>query len=107
MPDMAAPFKLGINDWNQYRDWPSFLGAQQRADELGFDSIWTWDHVYPIVGSQDTIALGTTRATDTSSSASPRRMTQRRSSASLLTSDPASRPISPAEPTGGDPPCRT
>ncbi len=53
MPDMNAPLKLGINNWNQYSDWPSFLAAQQRADRLGFDSIWTWDHVYPIVGSHE------------------------------------------------------
>jgi len=53
MPDMNAPLKMGINNWNQYSDWPSFLRAQQRADELGFDSIWTWDHVYPIVGSHE------------------------------------------------------
>jgi F420-dependent oxidoreductase-like protein len=53
MPDMNAPLKLGINNWNQYTDWPSFLRAQKRADELGFDSIWTWDHVYPIVGSHE------------------------------------------------------
>ncbi len=51
MPDMTAPLKMGINSWNQYSDWPSFLAAQQRADRLGFDSIWTWDHLYPIVGS--------------------------------------------------------
>ena len=24
-----------------------------RADALGYDSLWTWDHVYPIVGSPD------------------------------------------------------
>jgi alkanesulfonate monooxygenase SsuD/methylene tetrahydromethanopterin reductase-like flavin-dependent oxidoreductase (luciferase family) len=53
MPDMNAPLKLGINNWNQYTDWGSFLAAQQRADRLGFDSIWTWDHVYPIVGSHE------------------------------------------------------
>ena len=53
MPDMNAPLKLGINNWNQYTDWPTFLAAQQRADRLGFDSIWTWDHVYPIVGSHE------------------------------------------------------
>ncbi len=43
--------KLGANCWNQYTDWPGFLEAQRRADTLGFDSIWTWDHLYPIVGS--------------------------------------------------------
>ena len=53
MPDMNAPLKLGLNNWNQYTDWPSFLAAQQRADALGFDSIWTWDHLYPIVGSHE------------------------------------------------------
>ena len=53
MPDMNAPLKMGINDWNQYSDWPSFLRAQQRVDELGFDSIWTSDHVDPIVGSHE------------------------------------------------------
>ena len=53
MPDMSAPLKLGANCWNQYSDWPGFLEAQQRADRLGFESIWTWDHLYPIVGSQE------------------------------------------------------
>jgi F420-dependent oxidoreductase-like protein len=53
MPDMSAPLKLGANCWNQYSDWPSFLAAQQRADRLGFDSLWTWDHLYPIVGSRE------------------------------------------------------
>jgi alkanesulfonate monooxygenase SsuD/methylene tetrahydromethanopterin reductase-like flavin-dependent oxidoreductase (luciferase family) len=47
---MSAPLKFGGNCWNQYTDWPSFLQAQQRLDRLGFDSMWTWDHVYPIVG---------------------------------------------------------
>jgi alkanesulfonate monooxygenase SsuD/methylene tetrahydromethanopterin reductase-like flavin-dependent oxidoreductase (luciferase family) len=53
MPDPAAPLKLGANCWNQYTDWPSFLAAHQRAERLGFDSLWTWDHLYPIVGSHE------------------------------------------------------
>lgn len=44
-------FKLGALCWNQYTDWPSFRDAGLRADRLGFDSLWTWDHLYPIVGS--------------------------------------------------------
>jgi alkanesulfonate monooxygenase SsuD/methylene tetrahydromethanopterin reductase-like flavin-dependent oxidoreductase (luciferase family) len=43
--------KLGALCWNQYADWPSLLEAGRRADRLGFDSLWTWDHLYPIVGS--------------------------------------------------------
>ena len=45
--------KLGAILWNQYTDWPTFLQAGIRADRLGFDSLWTWDHLYPIVGSHE------------------------------------------------------
>jgi alkanesulfonate monooxygenase SsuD/methylene tetrahydromethanopterin reductase-like flavin-dependent oxidoreductase (luciferase family) len=42
--------KIGALCWNQYTDWQSLLQAGVRADELGYTSLWTWDHVYPIVG---------------------------------------------------------
>lgn len=42
--------RIGALCWNQYTDWPSLLQAGVRADELGYHSLWTWDHVYPIVG---------------------------------------------------------
>jgi alkanesulfonate monooxygenase SsuD/methylene tetrahydromethanopterin reductase-like flavin-dependent oxidoreductase (luciferase family) len=42
--------RLGSLCWNQYTDWPSLLQAGIRADRLGYDSLWTWDHLYPIVG---------------------------------------------------------
>ncbi len=45
--------KLGALCWSQYTDWPSFLDAGVRAERLGFDSLWTWDHLYPIVGSHE------------------------------------------------------
>lgn len=40
MPDV----KLGALCWNQYADWPSLLDAGIRADKLGYDTLWTWDH---------------------------------------------------------------
>jgi len=43
--------KIGALCWNQYTDWPSLLEAGIRADRLGYTSLWTWDHLYPIVGS--------------------------------------------------------
>jgi F420-dependent oxidoreductase-like protein len=46
----AGPLKLGVLAWNQFTDWPSLRDAGVRADELGYDSLWTWDHLYPIVG---------------------------------------------------------
>jgi alkanesulfonate monooxygenase SsuD/methylene tetrahydromethanopterin reductase-like flavin-dependent oxidoreductase (luciferase family) len=42
--------KIGANCWNQYTEWPGLLEAGMRADRLGYDSLWTWDHLYPIVG---------------------------------------------------------
>jgi alkanesulfonate monooxygenase SsuD/methylene tetrahydromethanopterin reductase-like flavin-dependent oxidoreductase (luciferase family) len=59
MPDTTAPLKLGANLWNQYTDWPAFLEGMLRAEELGFDSLWTWDHVYPIIGDWEGPALET------------------------------------------------
>jgi alkanesulfonate monooxygenase SsuD/methylene tetrahydromethanopterin reductase-like flavin-dependent oxidoreductase (luciferase family) len=43
--------KLGALCWNQYTDWPALRDAGRRADRLGFDTLWTWDHLYPIIGS--------------------------------------------------------
>lgn len=48
---MSGPITLGALPWNQYTDWGSLRGAGIRAEELGYDSLWTWDHLYPIVGS--------------------------------------------------------
>jgi len=45
--------KLGALAWNQYAPWSDLREAGIRADQLGFDSIWTWDHLYPIVGSHE------------------------------------------------------
>ena len=45
--------RLGALCWNQYTTWPDLLAAGVRADRLGYDSLWTWDHLYPIVGSDD------------------------------------------------------
>jgi alkanesulfonate monooxygenase SsuD/methylene tetrahydromethanopterin reductase-like flavin-dependent oxidoreductase (luciferase family) len=48
-----AEVRLGALCWNQYTDWSSLLDAGVRADRLGYDSLWTWDHLYPIVGSHE------------------------------------------------------
>jgi len=49
----VSEVKFGALCWNQYTDWPALLEAGRRVDRLGYDSLWTWDHVYPIVGSAD------------------------------------------------------
>jgi alkanesulfonate monooxygenase SsuD/methylene tetrahydromethanopterin reductase-like flavin-dependent oxidoreductase (luciferase family) len=45
--------KLGALCWNQYTSWPDLLEAGTRADRLGYDTLWTWDHLYPIVGNHE------------------------------------------------------
>jgi alkanesulfonate monooxygenase SsuD/methylene tetrahydromethanopterin reductase-like flavin-dependent oxidoreductase (luciferase family) len=47
---MENEIKVGVLPWGQYTDWPSLRDAGHRADELGYDSLWTWDHLYPIQG---------------------------------------------------------
>ena len=47
---MANEIKVGVLPWGQYTDWPPLLEVGRRADELGYDSLWTWDHLYPIQG---------------------------------------------------------
>ena len=41
---------MGVALWSQASDWASFLEAAHRADRLGYDHIWTWDHLYAIFG---------------------------------------------------------
>ncbi len=42
--------KLGVLLWSQSTDWPSFERAALRVEELGYDHLWTWDHLYAIFG---------------------------------------------------------
>ena len=45
--------KFGMNLWSQASDWPAFLEAGQLADRLGYDHLWTWDHLLAIFGDPD------------------------------------------------------
>jgi alkanesulfonate monooxygenase SsuD/methylene tetrahydromethanopterin reductase-like flavin-dependent oxidoreductase (luciferase family) len=42
--------KTGILLWSQGATWPETLDAAQRVDRLGYDHLWTWDHLYAIFG---------------------------------------------------------
>jgi alkanesulfonate monooxygenase SsuD/methylene tetrahydromethanopterin reductase-like flavin-dependent oxidoreductase (luciferase family) len=41
---------MGVALWSQASDWPSFLDAAKRVERLGYDHVWTWDHLYAIFG---------------------------------------------------------
>ena len=42
--------KLGILPWSQATSWSDLLAYAKRADSLGYDHLWTWDHLYAIFG---------------------------------------------------------
>ena len=42
--------KLGILLWSQAAAWSEMLHAAKRVDQLGYEHLWTWDHVYAIFG---------------------------------------------------------
>ena len=45
--------KLGLQPWNQVYSWSDALHAATRAEELGYDSLWTWEHAVACMGSPD------------------------------------------------------
>lgn len=44
------PLGLGILLWSQATTWPEFERTARRVDRLGYDHLWTWDHLYAIFG---------------------------------------------------------
>jgi alkanesulfonate monooxygenase SsuD/methylene tetrahydromethanopterin reductase-like flavin-dependent oxidoreductase (luciferase family) len=42
--------KFGILLWNQATDWPAYADAVRRLEELGYEHLWAWDHLYAIFG---------------------------------------------------------
>jgi alkanesulfonate monooxygenase SsuD/methylene tetrahydromethanopterin reductase-like flavin-dependent oxidoreductase (luciferase family) len=46
----ARGISLGVLLWSQATDWPAFERAARKVDQLGYDHLWTWDHLYAIFG---------------------------------------------------------
>lgn len=42
--------KFGAQLWSQQTSWPDWRDAALAAEEAGWDSIWTWDHLLAIFG---------------------------------------------------------
>ena len=45
--------KLGIVVWNQTGSWAELLDTARAVDRLGYETLWTWDHVKAIFGNPD------------------------------------------------------
>jgi probable F420-dependent oxidoreductase len=46
-------FKVGVQLQPQHSSMDVLRAAARSADEMGVDSIWTWDHFYPLYGEPD------------------------------------------------------
>ena len=42
------PIRFGISSGQQNYEWAQFVELWKTADQLGYDSLWTFDHLYPI-----------------------------------------------------------
>jgi F420-dependent oxidoreductase-like protein len=42
--------RFGLQLWSQRTTWPAFRDAALAAESAGWDSVWTWDHLFAIFG---------------------------------------------------------
>jgi alkanesulfonate monooxygenase SsuD/methylene tetrahydromethanopterin reductase-like flavin-dependent oxidoreductase (luciferase family) len=45
-----GPVRVGVLVWSQCTGWQALMRAAHRADKLGYDAIWAWDHLVSIKG---------------------------------------------------------
>jgi probable F420-dependent oxidoreductase len=50
---VTTPFKIGVQLHPQHTSVDALRRAWREADDLGVDSIWIWDHFYPLYGPDD------------------------------------------------------
>lgn len=45
-----APVRLGVQFWPEHTTYASMRDLWLRIEQMGFDTIYTWDHFYPLTG---------------------------------------------------------
>ena len=53
MGDPVTRFKVGVQFHPQHTSMDVLRAGWREADALGVDSVWTWDHFYPLYGDPD------------------------------------------------------
>jgi len=51
--DATVTFRMGICLWTQQASWPDVMCAAEMVDDLGFDHLWTIDHLLAPQGEPD------------------------------------------------------
>jgi F420-dependent oxidoreductase-like protein len=49
----SSRYRFGVQLPQQHRTWQLILDDWRRAEDLGFDSAWNWDHFVPLSGDRD------------------------------------------------------
>jgi alkanesulfonate monooxygenase SsuD/methylene tetrahydromethanopterin reductase-like flavin-dependent oxidoreductase (luciferase family) len=49
-PAAVASLRIGFQVWGQFVTWPDLMAAGRRIEELGFDSLYSNDHLLPVAG---------------------------------------------------------
>src|SRR5437870_12646982 len=44
------PIRVGVQLRQQHTTYQSYADAVRRAEDLGVDTIWDWDHFFPLTG---------------------------------------------------------
>ena len=44
----SHPIRFGIQTGQQSLEWAQLVALWQKADAWGYDSLWNFDHFYPI-----------------------------------------------------------
>ena len=47
------PIRIAAQLHPQHGPWENLIAAAVRADEMGYDIVYTWDHFYPLYGNPD------------------------------------------------------
>lgn len=50
---MTRPLRIGVQIQPQHADYAAIRDAVRRAEDLGVDVIFNWDHFYPLTGDPD------------------------------------------------------
>ena len=52
-PPPCDPIRIAAQLHPQHGAWPGLRAAVLRAEELGYDIAYTWDHFFPLYGDRD------------------------------------------------------
>ncbi len=50
---MTTKIRIGVQLHPQHTTYDSFATAAREAEELGVDSLWNWDHFFPLYGEKN------------------------------------------------------